>query len=449
MKYSPLAIVLLTTAVLLCGFGLAVSGVLLQHHVAAQIHSDPILGALCRAAATFDCDEVIASRWGKFEIPWGDGRVTVPTAALGLAFFGFNLAWFLVIGLPLGERRRMQWIPTVVCGLGLIGAAGFEYIMFYRLDKRCPLCMSTHAAMAVLFLVTLLLWIPGRNRPGEPAVAAGGEPKHPGFSVILSALLLAVAITGLGWYMYSSALSKGYAKEYFARWQDYERDSRRAYDAFLAQAPVDIPILPDDPVFGPADAKFTVVVFSDFLCPVCQALEVTVLEERQKEFPGQFRIVYKHFPLDKACNDAIPSTLHPGACAAAIAAEAVRLLKGNDAFWKMHRALFHNTGRFSTSFAYGEAEKLGIDKETYTKRIQTYSGWAVIRRNVAEGKKLGVDATPVMYFNNRLLKPWGDRHMWQYLLSEETLRAPAPPPSTATAPAEPLPSSRPVASGPS
>ncbi len=70
-------------AALLALVGLAASGVLLQHHVVLQVGGDPVLRQVCEAAATVSCDEVIASRWGKFEWGRGERRVVIPTAMLG------------------------------------------------------------------------------------------------------------------------------------------------------------------------------------------------------------------------------------------------------------------------------------------------------------------------------------------------------------------------------
>lgn len=429
MPQSRARTALAVLAVLIALAGAILSGILLQHHVVARIGGDPMLSAACEAAATFSCDEVIASKWGKLEFDLRGRHVIVPTAMLGFAFFVAVASWYLLLGAPDHTHRRLALIPLVATTAGLLGAIGFEYIMFFVLDKRCPLCIATHVAILLLFVFSLALW---RSRPQEAAAtgATVTPPASPVARLIFAAIVLAGVSTALGWFIYQQQLSEGYSREYFARWQDYDQDTRLNYDRFLAQPPVEIPIHPDDAVWGPADAKHTVVVFSDFLCPACQALEITVLEQRRKEFPGQFRLVFKHFPLDKTCNPEIPRALHPGACGAAVAVEAVHLLEGDDAFWTMHDAVFHNPGRFSTAFAFKEAEKLGLSREEYLKRIQTTSAWNTIKRNVAEGRTLGIESTPVLYVDGRQMKAWGDRHLWKYLLSDETLQAPASQPAS-------------------
>jgi protein-disulfide isomerase len=303
------------------------------------------------------------------------------------------------------------------------------------LEKLCPLCIATHAAILLLFVITMLLWWQRashaelRPHSGVPDPAPA-TAHHTSGGAVLTAVLLAATGSALGWFIYKAQLSEGYAQEYFARWQDYDQDTRLNYERFLAQPVVDIPIDPEDPVRGPADAKHTVIVFSDFMCPACQGMEITLLEPRREEFPGEFRIVFKHFPLDKTCNPELKSTLHPNACAGAVGVEAIRLLKGKEAFWTMHDAVFHNPRRFTTELAFKTAAELGIDRETYMKRVQTTSAWDHIKANVAEGRKLGLDSTPALYFDGRPLKPWGDRHLWKYLLSGEPLKASATRPAS-------------------
>ena len=53
--------------------------------------------------------------------------------------------------------------------------------------------------------------------------------------------------------------------------------------------------LDGDPSKGPADAKVTVVEFSDFQCPHCRVL-YNAMQTVEQHFP-QIRVVYKDFPL--------------------------------------------------------------------------------------------------------------------------------------------------------
>lgn len=462
-------------AVLLAIAGMAISGVLLQHHVVAAIGGDPLLQAACEPTATASCDDVIASKWGRIVVGGTSWQAEIPTAWVGFAYFALVASWFLVIGSPGPHRRRLHILPTLGLLAGLAGAIGFEYVMFAMLGKYCPLCMATHVIILLLTVIALLMWrrVPARGQrdtgeSGGGADVGGGTDSadsgvalpivanaYPTGRLLRAVLLVTVATSAAGWFGYMYMMQRGYTQAYYDKWQEYDKDTRLNYERFLAQPVHEIPVYPEDPVRGPADAKYTVVLFSDFLCPACRLLNVLVDDYFHETFPGQFRVVFKHFPLDTTCNDGVKRTLHPGACSAAVAVEAVLLLEGNDAFWKMHDAMFSNQGKFTKQFAFDQAAALGISEDDYLARIQTYSAWDRIKNNIELAKSLGVDSTPVMFFNGRLLKPWGDRHMWQYLLSDETLERtpgvtttlPSQPASDVAAERESAASTRPAAAG--
>src|SRR5436309_2939376 len=70
----------------------------------------------------------------------------------------------------------------------------------------------------------------------------------------------------------------------------------------------------DGPAMGPADAKVTIVEFSDFQCPFCSRVVPTV-QQIEKEYGKKVRVVFKHNPLPFHADA-------PLAAEAAVAAEA-------------------------------------------------------------------------------------------------------------------------------
>ena len=84
------------------------------------------------------------------------------------------------------------------------------------------------------------------------------------------------------------------------------------------------------------------VVYADFECPFCAALE-----ERLRDLP--LRVVFRHFPVRSS---------HPRARAASAAAEAAAR---QGAFWAMHDSLFADQGRLEDPHLWQRAERLGLD----------------------------------------------------------------------------------------
>jgi len=81
------------------------------------------------------------------------------------------------------------------------------------------------------------------------------------------------------------------------------------------------------PALGKTDAKVTIVEFSDFECPFCIRAFPTV-QQIEKEYPNDVKIVYKQFPL---------TSIHPHA---QTAAEASMCAAEQGKFWEYHDRLF-------------------------------------------------------------------------------------------------------------
>lgn len=83
----------------------------------------------------------------------------------------------------------------------------------------------------------------------------------------------------------------------------------------------------NSPAKGPANAKVTIVEFSDFQCPFCIRAIPTV-QKILGAYKNDVRLYYKHFPL---------TSIHPFAQKAAEASECA---KDQNKFWEYHDKLF-------------------------------------------------------------------------------------------------------------
>lgn len=80
-------------------------------------------------------------------------------------------------------------------------------------------------------------------------------------------------------------------------------------------------------VFGSAEARITIVEFSDFQCPFCRELAPR-LKRLRVSYPEDVRVVYRHYPLQ---------LIHPHAYRAAVAAECA---EDQGRFEAFHDSLF-------------------------------------------------------------------------------------------------------------
>jgi len=166
--------------------------------------------------------------------------------------------------------------------------------------------------------------------------------------------------------------------------------------------------LSGSPSIGPADAKVTVVEFSDFECPHCQEM-YSILKVVEPEFP-QVRFVFKNFPLTE---------IHPWAMTAAIAARCA-FQSSPDAFWKVNNQLFDNQETITADNVWDEltsfATAAGLSSDALHACMAAPEAKAKVEADLAEGKALGVESTPTLFINGRPMVG-GDRQAL-----EETIR---------------------------
>jgi protein-disulfide isomerase len=150
-----------------------------------------------------------------------------------------------------------------------------------------------------------------------------------------------------------------------------------------------VPVRADDPARGPANAKLTVVLFSDFQCPFCGRVEPT-LKQLEQAYPGQLRIVWKHQPLP----------MHPDAMPAALAAEAAR---EQGKFWPMHDKIFENQRALDAGTLARHAKEIGLDTRRFEQAVQSKKHEARVQEDMKLGSSVGANGTPTLFFNCRQL----------------------------------------------
>jgi protein-disulfide isomerase len=142
----------------------------------------------------------------------------------------------------------------------------------------------------------------------------------------------------------------------------------------------------DDHLLGPADAPVTVIEYGDYECPFCRgaARDVRMLLD---QFPGKILFAFRNFPIPQ---------LHPHAEQAAEAAEAAA---AQGKFWEMYELLLRPASQLDRHALLGYAERIGLDVARFENDVigNMYAG--KIERDIQEGIRNGVNATPKFYVN--------------------------------------------------
>ncbi|HXE44972.1 MAG TPA: DsbA family protein [Conexibacter sp.] len=152
----------------------------------------------------------------------------------------------------------------------------------------------------------------------------------------------------------------------------------------LGSAPLP-PIAPDDHVLGGGSDEPRLVVYADYECPYCGALQ-------QRLAAAAGRWVFRHFPV---------RSKHPRAWAAACAAEAAGL---QGRFAEMHAALYADQARLEDPHLWERARSLGLDVERFDADRRSDAVLARVRRDFESGVRAGVVTTPTI-FDDGALQP--------------------------------------------
>jgi protein-disulfide isomerase len=141
------------------------------------------------------------------------------------------------------------------------------------------------------------------------------------------------------------------------------------------------------PLTGAADARLTIVEFSDFQCPYCAAA-VPQIREILKAYPTQVKLIFKQFPLEE----------HPQADLAATAAVAAQK---QGKFWQMHDALFAHSDALSRKSILGYAKEIGLDVDKLETDMDTTAVRETVERDVQDGNDANVQGTPTIFIDGQ------------------------------------------------
>jgi protein-disulfide isomerase len=98
------------------------------------------------------------------------------------------------------------------------------------------------------------------------------------------------------------------------------------------------------------------------------------------------RLVFKDFPL-------------PSHDLAMPAHEAARCAGAQQRYWPYHDRLFKEQPRFQRDDLIAYAIDLGLDRDRFTKCLDSHEEEQVVRASLAEGRALGVNSTPTFMVN--------------------------------------------------
>jgi len=174
-----------------------------------------------------------------------------------------------------------------------------------------------------------------------------------------------------------------------------QRDILREIQHLKTSAPPAVPAvaapdftlrIDDAATKGNANAKVTLIEFSDFECPYCGRYVQESFPQIERDYvaTGKVRYVFRHFPL---------AQIHPRAVKAAEAAECARQ---QEKFWPFHDRLFANQKALDRTSLVDHARALGLEMKSFETCLDGKATSTVLA-DLNTGARAGIAATPTFF----------------------------------------------------
>jgi len=157
------------------------------------------------------------------------------------------------------------------------------------------------------------------------------------------------------------------------------------------------------PILGDGNAPLTLIEFGDYQCTYCKKFFRETVESILINYveTGKVKMLFKDFIVvnDDSIN----------------AASAAHCANDQEMFWQYHSILYNNWDGEGTGWASSEqlhkfASTLGLDMDKFSECMSKSKWKELVNSSHADGRTLGVDATPTFFIidqNNKVLKITG------------------------------------------
>lgn len=144
--------------------------------------------------------------------------------------------------------------------------------------------------------------------------------------------------------------------------------------------------------FGPSNAPLTIVIFSDYSCPVCADAK-EVIDAIEQNYPKEVHFIYRDYPLQENSVDL---------------ALAAHCAGDQQNFWQMHALLMKNQNSLTVldeESLFVELNNLALDlklnSEQFAQCLLEQKHLSLIANDFEDAEFLGLEGTPTWFFNNQ------------------------------------------------
>lgn len=363
----------------LIGMGIGIA----SEVVHLRLATDENYASFCNVNAAVNCDAVLASRYAVL------AGISISVWAMLYYLAVITLSVAIILAARARLRERLATVTLLVAAWGLLFSLYMAVIALAVLHTVCVMCSGLQLVSVGLFAAAWYsrsqLQVASRHQAAERA-------RQDRLVLVGSVVAAALLITIVGWEAFGPGLQRSDPAAIAQQLPDF-------YRWYLAQPIVQVP-LDGGHSRGNPSAPVTIVEFSDFECGHCANFHRSV-DDVLHRYGQSVRIVFRHFPLDSECNPMLTVQLHREACLAAVASECAA---EQGRFWQYQDVLFNNQGQLGRQSLIEYATRLGLDTTRFATCLDSPEPRARVHNDVTEGAALGVDSTPTVFINGRLVK---------------------------------------------
>lgn len=288
----------------------------------------------------------------------------IPLPVYGVVMYVFLvLLVFIHPLLPVSMARWSEYGVALVSGIGFVASLFLTGVEAFVLHSWCVWCVVSALSVTAIFVFSILDLL----RPAAHLEAAQAlKTVQTNFALILLGFVAAVPsfvlLTRHGSFPATKPPSMKIVRAHLVR--------------------------PDTHFYGNPQARVTVVEFGDFVCPACRAAEESAREIREK-FGDRVRFAFRQFPL---------TAIH---AQAEKAAEASECAGRQGKFWQAVDKLYANQSDLSMPALSRYAAEMGLNSRKFVGCLQQGETAAQVAQDVADGRALGVSATPTFFIDGK------------------------------------------------
>ncbi len=380
---------------------------------------------VCGVSETVNCETV----WNSAFASRVHDLVGLPVAGLGLVW---GLAAVGLSALFLAWARAGRDVRPAANGLRLVAAAGVVSVVVFAVASAqsgalCPTCLATYALVAV-FAGVAWKGLPGPLLPGAgewgatlkwtvgvtaavfvatllPGRATPRASEATGASLLPPAPVVSTPGPGVTPQQEATPAVPASLEEYLRslppQHQQFLSDALAAYRSETPQPAA----APARHRYGPVDAPVKIVEWTDSKCPHCKALveELALLKKRVPE--GKLSLEARQFPLDGACNPAIPRRGPDAPSVRCVAARAQICLEGAPDYWELREKMFAAQAVLDTERAVEIASSGSVPRSQLEVCMSSPATAAKIQEDSRYAMRHHIQGTPLVLVNGREAVP--------------------------------------------